>query len=63
MSNYRQQGKIRWAKLSRFSQYSGVLQKFFCEYTHLSLIVPNKKYLWPRQRKSISMKTLIVLKP
>ena len=37
--------------------------KVFCEYKHLSLIVPNNEHLWPRQRESISVKTSMVLKP
>ena len=30
--NYRKQGKIRWAKLSRFSRFSRALRTFYCEY-------------------------------
>ena len=55
--------KIRWVKLLHFSWFSGVLQKFFHEYKRLSLIVLNNEYLWPRQRESISVKTLMALKP
>ena len=61
-STYRKQGKIRWAKFSHF-QFSGVPQKFLCEYKHLSLIILNNEYLWPRQCKNISVKTLMALKP
>ena len=46
-----------------FSWFSGVLRKFFCEYKRLSLIVLNNKHLWPRQRKNISVKILMALKP
>ena len=42
---YRKRGKIHWAKLLRFSWLSGVPQKFFLEYKHLSLIVLNNKHL------------------
>ena len=41
-STYRKQGKIRWAKFSHF-QFSGVPQKFLCEYNHLSLIILNNE--------------------
>ena len=61
--SYRKWGKIRWAKLSCFSWFSGVPQKFFREYKHHSLIVLNNEHLWPRQCKNISVKTLIALKP
>ena len=60
---YRKHGKISWAKLSHFSRFSGASLKFFCEYMCCSLIVLNNEYLWPRQRESISVKTLIALKP
>ena len=60
---YRKQGKIHCAKLSCFSQFSGVLQKFFREYKCLSLLVLNNEHLWSRQHKSISVKTLMMLKP
>ena len=56
-------GKICWAKLSRFSQFSGVPQKYFRKYKCLSLIVLNNEQIWPRQHESISVKTLMVLKP
>ena len=46
---YCKQGKIRWAKLLQFSRFSGVLRKFFREFKHLSLIILNNEYLWPRQ--------------
>ena len=46
-----------------FSRLSVVPRKFFHEYKHLSLIVLNKEHLWPRQRKSISVKTSMALKP
>ena len=59
---YRNQGKIFWAKLLHFSWFLGVMQKFFREYKCLSLIVLNNEHLWPRQRKSISVKTLMTLK-
>ena len=55
-------GKICWAKLSHFLQFSGVQQKIFREYKCLSLIILNNEYLWPSQRKNISAKTLIALK-
>ena len=58
---YRKWGKIRWAKLSHFSRFSGVSWKFFCEYKHFSLIVLNNEHLWPRQCGNISMKTLMML--
>ena len=60
---YRKQGKICWTKLSCFSWFSGVPRKFFCEYKCLSLFILNNEYLWPRQRKNISAKTLMLLKP
>ena len=44
-NKYRKQGKICWAKLSRFRQFSGVPQKFFHEYKCLSLIILNNEYL------------------
>ena len=54
----------RFAELNFvFSRLSGVPRKFFHEYKHLSLIVLNKEHLWPRQRKSISVKTSMALKP
>ena len=37
--------------------------KVFHEYKCLSLIVLNNEHLWPRQHESISLKTLMVLKP
>ena len=40
---YHKWGKIRWAKLLRFSWFSGVPQKFFHEYKCLSLIVLNNE--------------------
>ena len=43
-SVYRKQGKIRWAKLLRFSWFSEILQTFFCEYKCLSLIILNNEY-------------------
>ena len=46
--NYCKWGKICWAKLSHFSWFSGVPQKFFCEFKHLSLIVLNNGHLWPK---------------
>ena len=60
---HRKQGKIRWAKLSRFPRFSGVPRKFFRGYKRLSLIILNNEYLWPRQRKSISVKTSMAFKP
>ena len=42
---YRKRGKIRWAKLLGFSQFSGVLRKFFHEYKCFSLIILNNEYL------------------
>ena len=42
---YRKRGKINWAKLSRFSWFSGVPRKFFCECKCLSLIILNNEYL------------------
>ena len=62
-TKYRKWGKICWAKLSRFLWFSGVPQKFFCEYKCLSLIVLNNEHLWPRQHESISVKTSMALKP
>ena len=59
---YRKWGKICWAKLSHFSEFSGVPRQFFCEYKRLSLIVLNNEHQWPKQCKSISVETLIVLK-
>ena len=59
---YRKQGTTRRAKLSCFSRFSEVPQKFFHEYKHLSLIILNNEYLWQRQRESISMKSLIGVK-
>ena len=61
--SYRKQEKIRWAKLLHFSRFSGVPRKFSREYKHLSLIALHNEHLWPRQRESISVKTLMVLKP
>ena len=61
LSTYCKRGKIRWAKLSRFSRFSRVPRKFFRECKCLPLIILNNKYL--RQRKSISAKTLMKLKP
>ena len=61
----RKQGKIHWAKFSRFSRFSGVPRKFFREYKCIqffSLIVLNNEHLWPRQRESISVKTSMALK-
>ena len=46
-----------------FSHFSGVPRKFFHEYKHLSLIIPNNEHLWPRQCESISMITSMGLKP
>ena len=60
---YRKREKIRWAKLSHFSRFSGVPRKFSHEYKCFSLIVLNNEHLWPRQCKSISVKTLMALKP
>ena len=60
---YRKRRKIRWAKLSHFSQFLRVLRKFSCEYKCLSLIILNKKHFWPRQHKCISMNTSMELKP
>ena len=51
------------AKLSRFSRFSRVPWKFSCEYKHLSLITLNNEHFWPTQHKSISVKTLMGLKP
>ena len=62
-SRYRKWGKIRWAKLSHFSRFSGVPRKFFRKYKYLSLFRLNNEYLWPRQRENISAKTLMALKP
>ena len=62
LTSYRKQGKICWAKFLCFSWFSGVPQKFFHEYKHLSLIELNNEYLWPRQCESASMKTLMALK-
>ena len=42
---YHKRGKICWAKVSRFSQFSGVPQKVFREYKYLSLIILNNEYL------------------
>ena len=42
---YHKRGKICWAKLSRFSRFSGVPQKVFREYKCLSLIILNNEYL------------------
>ena len=63
VTTYRKQGKICWAKLLHFSFFLGVTRKFFREYKHLSLIVLNNEHLWPRQHESISVKTLMALKP
>ena len=41
---YNKRGKIRRAKLSRFSRYSGVPQKFFREYKCLCLTLLNNEY-------------------
>ena len=60
---YCKREKIRWTKLSHFSRFSGVLQKFFCEYKRLSLSILNNEHLWLRQHESISAKTSMVLKP
>ena len=60
---YRKWGKIRWAKLSGFSRFSRVPQKFFHEYNRLSLTVLNNEHLWPRQCESISVKTSTALQP
>ena len=62
MTRYCKWGKIRWAKLSLFSRFSGIPRKFFHEYTCLLLIIVNNEYLWPRQRENISAKTLMTLK-
>ena len=48
--------KVCCAKLSRFSRFSRVSQKFSHEYNHLSLIILNNKHFWPRQHKSVSIK-------
>ena len=40
---YCKQEKIYWAKLLQFSWFSRVPQKFFHEYTHLSLIIYTKQ--------------------
>ena len=45
MCIYCKSGKIRWAKLSRFSRFSEVPRKFFHEYKCLSLIILNNEYL------------------
>ena len=44
-SKYRKRGKIRWAKISQFSQFLGAPRKFFREYKYLSLIILNNEYL------------------
>ena len=59
---YCKRGKIRWATLLRFSRCSEVQRKFCHEYKHISLIIQNNEHLWPRQRESISVKTLMGLK-
>ena len=57
-------GNICWAKRFCFSWFSGVPQQFFVNIAKcLSLIVLNNEYLWPRQHESISMKSLMALKP
>ena len=60
---YRKWENIRWAKLSCFSRFSGVPRKVFHEYKCISLIILNNEHLWPRRCKSISVKTLMALKP
>ena len=62
MSSYHKRGKIHWAKLLYFSRFSGVPQKFFCEYKCLSLIVLNYEHLWPREHESVSGKISLALK-
>ena len=42
---YCKRGKICWAKLLRFSRFSGVPRKFLHEYRCLSLIILNNEYL------------------
>ena len=59
---YCKRRKIHWAKHSRFSRFSRVLQKFFREYKCFSLIILNNKHFQPRQRESISKKTSMGLK-
>ena len=51
------------AKLSWFSRFSGVLQKFFREFKYLSLIVLNNEHLRQREHESISVKTSMAPKP
>ena len=60
---YRKQEKICWAKLLCFSWFLGVTQKCFCECKCLSLIVLSNEHLRPRQHESMSVKTLMALKP
>ena len=56
-TNYHKRGKIRWAKFSRFSQFSRALQSLPMKYKCLSLIILNNKHFWPRHHESISAKT------
>ena len=58
---YRKQGKTCWAKLLRFSHFWP--PNFFHEYKDLSIILLDNKHLWPRQCESISVKTLMAMKP
>ena len=51
LENYRERGKIHWAKLLCFSWFSRIPRKLFHEYKLLSLIILNNKYCWPRQCK------------
>ena len=44
------------------SLLSRVLQKFFHEYKHVSLIILNNKHFWLRQHESIFAKTSMRLK-
>ena len=63
ITKYHKWGKIRWAKLSHFYGFQEYRKSFSVNINkYLSLIVLNNKHLWPRQRESISVKTLMALK-
>ena len=62
-TEYRKWGKIRWAKLSCFSRLSGDKYRKSFSVNISASIVLNNEHLQPRQRKSISVKTSMALKP
>ena len=59
-STYHKRGKIYWAKLSLFSQFSRILQSFAMNiYVYELCIVELCKYFNVRHRESFPMKTLL----